>query len=150
MPAPDDTPEDVAAAAAFLLDLPSPWAPWPQYAYVLAPSFLATVRRQGWALDGALRAHLTQRPDGVRSPEAVLTARIERLPYRPAPTRCARCGALGSLVHASGRWPRPVCVPCSTAPDDPPAADLAARKAEAVAAIHRTGNPRPRRRRCCR
>ncbi|MEV7442024.1 hypothetical protein AB0O22_12830 [Streptomyces sp. NPDC091204] len=146
----DDTPgTSLTAAATFLLDLPAPWTPWPGAAQSLAPVLRDTARARGWPLGPALRELLTAWPDGVRSHEAVLAARIRRLPTRtraaaPSTTarstgtstsRCARCGQAGSVVHASARWPRPVCIRCATTAAGPPAADPAAHAAAARAAL---------------
>ncbi|MFE5773679.1 hypothetical protein ACFQ7O_35595 [Streptomyces sp. NPDC056485] len=127
--------DDVAAAEQFLMNLPAPWTPWPQTARSLAPVLATTAAARGWHLGTALRAQLTDRPDGIRSHPAVLSARIRQLPNRPPPARCASCGAPGSLVHANGQSPRPVCVPCATVPAGPPSADPAAQAAAVRSAI---------------
>ncbi|MFJ6481144.1 hypothetical protein ACIQK6_13620 [Streptomyces sp. NPDC091682] len=140
----------LTAAATFLRTLPEPWAPQPGTAWALAPALRDTARARGWTLGPDLRDLLTSWPDGIRSHEAVLAARIRRLPTRTraaAPStatarstdtstsRCARCGRAGSVVHASSRWPRPVCIRCATAAAGPPAADPAAHAAAARAAL---------------
>ncbi|MFE9793534.1 hypothetical protein ACFYRL_17550 [Streptomyces goshikiensis] len=147
----DVTPgASLTAAATFLLDLPAPWTPWPGVAQSLAPALRDTAHARGWPLGPALRDLLTAWPDGIRSHESVLAARIRRLPTRSrvtAPTtatarsrdtsasRCARCGRAGSVVHASARWPRPVCIRCATSSAGPPAADPASHAAAARAAL---------------
>lgn len=139
--------DDVAAAEEFLLSLPAPWTPWPQTARRLAPTLANTARARGWILGTALRAQLTDRPHGIRSHSAVLDARIRQLPRRPPPTQCRRCGAAGSVVHTTELRPVPLCVPCATAQDDPPAADPAARADDVRAALragrHRTPDTTP-------
>ncbi|WP_371592603.1 hypothetical protein [Streptomyces virginiae] len=166
-PHPHDSPgTSLTAAAAFLGDLPAPWTPWPAVAQALAPVLRDRAEARGWTLGPALRDLLTAWPDGIRSHEAVLAARIRRLPTRTArstrttaaalpwttarstasgnpgasasassTSRCARCGRAGSVVHASARWPRPVCIRCATAQAGPPAADPASHAAAARAAL---------------
>ncbi|WP_329103217.1 hypothetical protein [Streptomyces sp. NBC_01439] len=153
----DVTPgASLTAAATFLRELPEPWAPWPGTAWALAPALRDTAHARGWTLGPALRDFLTAWPDDVRSYEAVLAARIRRLPTRTraaafttttarstrstrstdtSASRCARCGAAGSVVHASARWPRPVCIRCATSAAGPPAADPASHAAAARAAL---------------
>lgn len=138
-------PDDLArheSAATFLQNLPGPWACGPVCAHRLAPLLLERADATGWQLGAGLRSHLAARPRGIRDHGAVLAARIRDLaaprhPSTPAPRPvCASCGSSSSLIHGA-RPAGPLCVPCATRQEEPPAADPAARKAELLALIHR-------------
>lgn len=76
------TDEAVAAAEHFLQELPRPWTAGRVTAKKLAPLLAVTAADQGWELDAALVAELTQNPDGVKRFPATLKSRIEDLPRR--------------------------------------------------------------------
>lgn len=95
--------DQVAAAAAFLEELPDPWTLGPVTAKAMAPDLLNAANRQGWDFDGDLIARLTENPGGnIRSHSSILRIRIRDLPRRPAkpqprrstplPPWCGECG----------------------------------------------------------
>jgi hypothetical protein len=76
------TDEAVAAAEHFLQELPHPWTAGRVTARKIAPLLAVAAADQGWELDDALVAQLTQNPEGVKRFPATLRARIEDLPRR--------------------------------------------------------------------
>ncbi|QIP87597.1 hypothetical protein GLX30_30245 [Streptomyces sp. Tu 2975] len=92
----------LTAATAFLQNLPQPWSVGRVTASAMAPQLLEVITEQGWQLDDELVTKLTERPEGVKQPSAVLRLRINDLPKAPrqhAPTTgpslppwCGECG----------------------------------------------------------
>lgn len=72
-------------AISFLMNLPAPWTVGRITAKAYAPDLLRTIREQGWRLDDALAAKLTENPQGINKPRAMLRIRINDLPKAPPP-----------------------------------------------------------------
>jgi hypothetical protein len=96
--------EDPALTAAvdFLMNLPAPWSLGRVTAKGMAPLLLEAITEQGWRLDDDLITKLTENPNGVHRPAAVLRIRISDLPKAPQrstakpgprlPRWCGQCG----------------------------------------------------------
>lgn len=128
--------EFVAAAAAFLENLPEPWTIGPRTAAAMASDFAEAITRQGWDLDDELTEKLTEKPSGIKSYPPVLRLRIADLPKRikkpaprssgPLPPWCGDCadgnraaereGHLRQIYDDCGNArPCPKCHPTQTA-----------------------------------
>lgn len=126
--------EAVAAAAAFLEQLPGQWAVGPVTAKAMAPGLLQSALDRGWELDGDLVTKLTENPGGIRSYPPILRKRIADLPRRnkpqprntaPLPDWCGECadgnrtaireGHLRQVYDDQGHGrPCPKCHPSQT------------------------------------
>jgi hypothetical protein len=84
--------------------LPGPWAAGRKTAQRLAPKLLDAAEAQGWDLDDALAAQLTENPDGVHRYAAVLASRIDDLPLRAAVARTARRVPSAPAATALPTW----------------------------------------------
>ncbi|WP_405769222.1 hypothetical protein OG539_32645 [Actinacidiphila glaucinigra] len=99
-----EQPNDaITAAAAFLTNLPEPWAVGRVTAKAMAPQLLEVITEQGWRLDEQLIAKLTENPNGINRHSSVLRLRINDLPKAPQqqpaspakpslPLWCRHCG----------------------------------------------------------
>lgn len=122
----------LAAAIAFLTNLPQPWAVGRVTAKAMAPLLIEVTTEQGWHLDEQLIAKLTENPGGINRHSSVLRIRIGDLPKAPqqAPSRgpslprwCGQCGdgnpaaefnAKFRTAHG-GKKPCPNCHPTTHA-----------------------------------
>lgn len=68
--------------ASLLQSMPEPWRLSPDEAEKLSPA-VERALASGWTRQG-LKDHLSQRPDGVRNPAAVLARRLAELPTPPS------------------------------------------------------------------
>ncbi|MEU1663629.1 hypothetical protein ABZ547_08435 [Streptomyces sparsogenes] len=92
----------LTAAAAFLQNLPEPWAVGRVTAKAMAPQLLEVIAEQGWRLDEQLVTKLTENPNGINRHSSVLRLRINDLPKAPQqaatktgpnlPRWCGQCG----------------------------------------------------------
>jgi hypothetical protein len=77
--------ETLAAAIEFLTNLPAPWTVGQVTAKAYAPELIQAAEAQGWRLDDALVAKLTENPQGINRHRSVLRIRINDLPKAPPP-----------------------------------------------------------------
>ena len=77
--------EALVAAIEFLTNLSAPWTVGPVTAKAHAPELLRMIAKQGWQLDDALAAKLTENPEGINNHRAILRHRINDLPKAPPP-----------------------------------------------------------------
>ncbi|MGQ5576720.1 hypothetical protein [Streptomyces sp. ECR3.8] len=120
--------QDLAPAIAFLLDLPAPWSVGRVTAKALAPDLLDAITEQGWHLDEALAAKLTENPNGINNHRSVLRIRIGDLPRAPQqttpqrgpslPAWCGQCGGGNPAAEFNAKFrttgsktPCPTCHP---------------------------------------
>lgn len=105
---------DLAAAVAFLQELPEPWAVGRVTAKAYAPDLMAVIAEKGWDLDELLVAELTKNPNGINSYRSVLRSRIEDLPKAPQraaskagpslPPWCGECGDGNPAAEFNAKW----------------------------------------------
>jgi hypothetical protein len=103
----------LAAAAAFLEELPHPWTLGPVSAKAMAADLLQAIDRQGWDLDDELTSRLTEKPGGINRYPPVLRIRIGDLPKRikpaprkpstPLPPWCGECADGARAAEREGR-----------------------------------------------
>ncbi len=85
--------EPAADATSVLAALPDPWRVGRNDAEILLPAIQAALS-SGWTLEN-LVPHISQNPDGIRSPARVLARRLADLPHAPPrsrPPTIAWCG----------------------------------------------------------
>ena len=85
--------EPAADATRVLAALPEPWRVGRKDAEILIPAIEAALA-SGWTLENLI-PHISQNPDGVRSPARVLARRLADLPHPPprsCPPTIAWCG----------------------------------------------------------
>lgn len=105
---------DIAAAVAFLQELPEPWGIGRVTARAYAPDLLAVTAEKGWQLDEQLVVELTKNPNGINSYRSVLRTRIEDLPKAPQraaskagpslPAWCGDCGDGNPAAEFNAKW----------------------------------------------
>jgi|GEM_PF-6013870 len=123
-PGPDDRPGDGSPGRELLAALTPPWTLTRRQITKLAPAAGAALAA-GWPAP-ALRSHLTANPDGVRSPYAVIRARLADLPdppatggHHPRPPWCGHCDQTSRLIDLDdGRAAR--CPDCHPQPNATP------------------------------
>ena len=101
--------EPAADATRVLAALPEPWRVGRKDAEILIPAIEAALA-SGWTLE-TLIPHISQNPDGVRSPARVLARRLADLPHRapallPANHRVVRRMRRRTITHHHHRHAR--------------------------------------------
>ena len=125
--------EPAADATRVLAALPEPWRVGRKDAEIWIPAIEAALA-SGWTLENLI-PHISQNPDGVRSPARVLARRLADLPHPPrAPARQPSRGAANAKTNDHAPSPSPS--PCPTAPKQLHSAPAAARKRNERHATH--------------
>jgi hypothetical protein len=124
-PQPDEeaafSDEEIAAAVAFLQELPDPWEVGEDDARRIIPKLLAQMRRKEWPAfpetdHKALTACLTANPGGINNHVSILETK--RIPNLPAYSRAAGRSRRRDAKPAEGmcarhpNWPEDDCMSC--------------------------------------